>query len=201
MPHVFDTLPLEQRPFLVAIAGPNGAGKTTFHRAFLAKLGLSYINADDIARALRLPAYSAAEAATFAREFCLASRESFIFETVFSDPEGDKVHFLERAVSEGYAVVLFFIGIASAALSDARVVQRVASGGHDVPPEKIRDRFPRVLANLERAVRDLPHVVVYDNSRLDTPFELLAVFNDGALSFKNDSPPAWATAVLRPVGA
>ena len=37
--------------------------------------------------------------------------ESFIMETVFSDPVGDKVSFLEEAVQLGYEVILCFIGI------------------------------------------------------------------------------------------
>jgi len=55
--------PLDARPVIVAIAGPIGAGKSTFYEAFLAQTDLRYINADDIARSLRIDAYQAADIA------------------------------------------------------------------------------------------------------------------------------------------
>jgi predicted ABC-type ATPase len=63
-------------------------------------------------------------------------------------------------------VVLFFIGIEGAEVSDERVAMRVLKGGHDVPADKIVERFPRVMANLKRALTELSNVRVYDNSDL-----------------------------------
>ena len=83
-------LPLNRRPIVIAIAGPNGAGKTTFYRAQLADLGLRYINADDLARELAIDAYEAANLAASVRAGLIEHRQSFIFETVFSDPAGEK---------------------------------------------------------------------------------------------------------------
>jgi len=40
------SLPLDQRPIVVAVAGPNGAGKTTFYHAHLQPAGLRFVNAD-----------------------------------------------------------------------------------------------------------------------------------------------------------
>ena len=51
------------------------------------------------------------------------------------------------------AVVLCFIGVRSPAVSDERVAMRVSQGGHDVPPDKLKDRFPRTMANLRTAAR------------------------------------------------
>jgi len=117
---------------------------------------------------------------------------------VFSDPEGEKLSFLQRAAAEGYSVILFFIGVASADVSEVRVLQRVASGGHDVPPDKVHSRFPRALANLQRATRALPHVVVYDNSNPGAPFQLVALFTDGQLVTSHPPIPGWARALLKP---
>jgi predicted ABC-type ATPase len=52
---------LDKRPAIVAIAGPNGAGKTTFFHSHLREAGLRFINADDIARKLKITSYEAAE--------------------------------------------------------------------------------------------------------------------------------------------
>ncbi len=183
--------PFDARPIIVAIAGPNGAGKTTFYEAHLAPAGLRFVNADDLARELGLDAYEAADAAMKLREALLAQRESFVFETVFSDPVGDKLAFLQKAGDQGSTVVLCFIGLASPELSDERVAMRVLQGGHDVPTEKLLARYPRSLENLRRAIRELPQVLVFDNSDLARPFRKVAVFEAGKAIERSDPLPPW----------
>ncbi len=150
-------LPLDNRPVIVALAGSNGAGKTTFYHAHLQAGGLRLVNADVLARELGVEAYTAAKMAGLLRQRLLEQRESFIFETVFSDPVGDKLAFLGAAMTAGYQVALCFIGIAGPETSDQRVAMRVSQGGHDVPFEKLVTRFPRTLANLKAAIQTLPH--------------------------------------------
>ncbi|MBK9517959.1 MAG: hypothetical protein IPO09_11485 [Anaeromyxobacter sp.] len=183
--------PFDARPIVVAVAGPNGAGKTTFFGAHLQPAGLRFVNADDLARELSVDAYQAAEAAGRLRQALLEQRESFVFETVFSDPVGEKVAFLERAAALGHAVVLCFIGLDGPALSEERVSMRVLQGGHDVPTAKLVARYPRSLKNLARAIRSLPHVLVYDNSDLGRPFRPVAEFRSGAVLEKHAPWPRW----------
>jgi len=171
--------PLDQRPLLVAVAGPNGAGKTTFYHAHLKPCGLRFVNADALAHELDLEPYAAAQVAAALRRELVAQRESFAFETVFSDPVGDKLAFLQEAAQAGYTVVLCFIGLSGPELSEERVAMRVSQGGHDVPTEKLIARFPRTLANLHAAVHALPHVWVFANDDLRTPFRSVAVFEQG----------------------
>jgi predicted ABC-type ATPase len=184
-------LALDQRPVVVAVAGPNGAGKTTFYQAHLASCGLRFVSADVLAAALELEAYAAARAAELLRRELLRQRESFIFETVFSDPVGDKLAFLNDAVSQGYNVILCFIGLSSPGISEQRVAMRISQGGHAVPPEKLRARFPRTLANLRAARFQLPHVWVFDNSDLRRPYRLVAVFEAGHLVTLTKPVPRW----------
>jgi predicted ABC-type ATPase len=188
-------LPLDQRPIVVAVAGPNGAGKSTFYHAHLQPAGLRFVNADVIARELKLEPYAAAGVADAIRRELLRQRESFIFETVFSDPAGDKLTFLQQAAEAGYTVLLCFIGISGPAVSDERVAMRVTQGGHAVPSEKLVARYPRILANLKAALGGLPHVWIFDNEDLSTPFRLLAVFQDGERVQLNQPVPRW----LRPL--
>src|SRR5437879_2312486 len=101
----------DRRPVVVAIAGPNGAGKTTSFHVHLASAGLHFINADVLAAELGLAPYQAAKAADALRRELLNRRASFIFETVFSDPVGDKVEFLAGAARQGYIVVLCYVGL------------------------------------------------------------------------------------------
>ncbi|HKD36930.1 MAG TPA: hypothetical protein VKB78_09010, partial [Pirellulales bacterium] len=76
----------DRRPIIVAIAGPNGAGKTTFFYSYLASSGLRFVNADVLAVELALAPYDAARLANSLRQTLVDGRESFAFETVFSDP-------------------------------------------------------------------------------------------------------------------
>lgn len=187
---------LDQRPIIVTIAGSNGAGKTTFFQAHLKFSGLRFLNADVLARDLEVDAYEAARMAAALRTELVNLRESFIFETVFSDPVGDKLGFLKNAAQSGYAVVLCFIGIADAAISEQRVSMRVSQGGHDVPTEKLVERFPRTLANLAVAMRELPRVLVFDNSDLRIPFRHMATFASGRRVLLNDPVPSWFKRLL-----
>ena len=186
----------DRRPVVVAVAGPNGAGKTTFYHAHLEPAGLRFVNADVLASALSLQPYAAARLADTLRRGLVTRRESFAFETVFSDPAGDKLAFL-RAVATSYTVVLCYIGLASPELSEERVAMRVSQGGHDVPSEKLKSRFPRTLANLQAAIRELPHVLVFDNSDLRRPFRRVAVFRKGRRMDRARADPEWLKPLMR----
>jgi predicted ABC-type ATPase len=186
---------LKRRPILLVLAGPNGAGKSTFYDAHLSGFPFRFVNADDLARELELDPYSAAEAANRIRGEIFERRENFVFETVFSDPVGAKLEFLKEAERAGYTVVLFFIGIDKPEASETRVAMRVAQGGHDVPNDKLKSRYQRVMANLERALVQLSNVRVYDNSDLLHPYRLVALVEDGVLTV-HPPTPKWLKPLL-----
>jgi predicted ABC-type ATPase len=183
--------PFDARPIVVALAGPNGAGKTTFFHAHLAPAGLRFLNTDVIARELVIDAYSAAAVANALRRELVNQRESFVFETVFSDPVGDKLAFLRETAASGYAVVVCFIGVSGPDVCEERVAMRVSQGGHDVPAGKVASRYPRTMANLRAAIRDLPHVIVFDNDDLARPFRRVAEFAGGREVFRAKPLPRW----------
>ncbi len=182
---------LDGRPLIVALAGPNGAGKTTFYHAFLEPAGLRFLNADAVARELDIDAYEAAQVINHLRRELVEQRESFVLETVFSDPVGDKLGFLKEAARSGYSVILCFIGLSSAEKSEERVAMRVSQGGHDVPADKLVSRYPRTLANLKSAIRELPHVLLFDNDDLRSPFRKVAVFSYGRKVWSANPKPGW----------
>lgn len=95
-----------------------------------------------------------------------------------SDPHGAKIENLEKAARGVHQVVLIFIRLATPTISQERVAMRVMQGGHDVSDEKLMARFDRTLMNLERAIRSLPLVIVFDNSDLANPYRLEAVYRD-----------------------
>ncbi len=188
---------LDQRPVIVAIAGSNGAGKTTFFHAHLRDAGLRFVNADDIARELDVSAYEAAEIADALRRELVKQQESFVFETVFSDPAGEKLAFLSEADAAGYNVILCFIGIPDPKTSEQRVAMRVSQGGHDVPSEKLTARFPRTLVNLRAAIKTLPIALIFDNNDLRTPFRQAAVYESGRQVSLKKPVPKWLRSILK----
>jgi predicted ABC-type ATPase len=107
-------------------------------------------------------AYVAASIADFLREELLACGESLSFETVMSHP--NKVEFFARARSQGFQTYLYFVATESPEINVGRVKTRAATGGHDVPDDKVRERYARCL----RLVRDvLPYAhraYFFDNS-------------------------------------
>lgn len=187
---------LDRRPILVALGGPDGAGKTTFYHANLEPSGLRFVNADTIARELNMDAYSAAAVAGTVRQELVRQGESFVLETVFSDPVGDKLAFLTSTASMGYTVLLCFVGVSSAEVCDQRVALRVSQGGHDVPAEKLVSRYPRTLANLRMAVRILPHVWIFDNNDLSHPFRFAAICEEGRIVQLSRPIPKWLKPLL-----
>lgn len=191
-------------PSLLFVAGPNGAGKSTFFAEYLEPLGLPYVNADEIARRLRAAEPRAAADELDRRAFREAERlraalleagVSFGTETVFSDPVGAKVRFLQAARRRGFATFLVFIGLESAALSIARVHQRTRHGGHDIPDATLRARFPRTLANLRAAVPVVDEAFLVDNSSFDTPYRVVAVYRRGRLVSRHPPLPSWTRGV------
>lgn len=189
-------------PVILVLAGPNGAGKSTFYEHFLAGTGLPFVNADLIARELGAEqpvelAYKAAQLADEARRAFVAQKKSFCMETVFSDPVGDKLAFLQAAQQQGYMILMNFIGLAGVELSIARVVQRIGGGGHDVPDEKLIERFPRTLKNLQAAIPFVDLLMIYDNSSAAEPYRHLATFERGKRTFVAKNLPPWAASILR----
>ncbi|MEK7374822.1 MAG: zeta toxin family protein [Thermodesulfobacteriota bacterium] len=203
---VIDTLKRATKdgaPILLVIAGPNGAGKTTFHDHFISPLGLPFVNADRIAQSQSPTkklsgkfSYEAAKIADAERRMLLVDGKSFCMETVFSDPAGDKLKFLRTARKSGYSVILVFIGLECAELSLARVIQRVAGGGHNVPDDKLRERFPRSFDNLRKALSFVDHAFLFDNSSSNTPFRPVAIWESGNLHQTFHLVPAWAVPFL-----
>jgi predicted ABC-type ATPase len=75
--------------------------------------------------------------------------------------------------------VLIAIVLLTAELSQARVWQRVQSGGHDVPTAKLLARFPRTQENIQQALLLVDVGVVLDNSSFTDPFRLLQYWEQG----------------------
>jgi predicted ABC-type ATPase len=177
-------------PVLHLIAGPNGAGKSTLHDRVIGPVSnLEFVNADLIA-AHEWPddaaahAYDASRIAAERRDELLSARTSFVTETVFS--HASKVDLVKAAVEAGYLVHLHVV-LVPEELAVARVINRVANNGHDVPEEKVRSRYARLWSLVAEAIALVDEATVYDNSSASQPFRVVASFHRGVAVSK----PAW----------
>ncbi len=160
-------------PLAFVLAGHNGSGKSTLWYQRLAdELRIPLVNADRLTLSIlpeadkktrRLPAWAqklrdedarwhklSQDAVGLFRQLIMDKRMPFAFETVFSYWEraddgshrskAEDIVAMQRA---GYFVVLLFVGLASPELSVLRVQTRKRQGGHDVPLDRLMDRFPR----------------------------------------------------------
>jgi predicted ABC-type ATPase len=188
-------------PVLVVIAGPNGSGKTTFYEEYLAPYGLPFVNADLIAKGMEdggenVSGYEAAKLAEARRRDYVGKKQSFCFETVFSDRVGSKRKFFKDAQKSGYTVLLLFIGLDHVEVSRARVLQRVLAGGHAVPDRKIDERFPRTFDNLRQAIGFVDRVFLFDNSFLDHSYRPITICVSGNVIQLFPPLPHWVQGVL-----
>jgi predicted ABC-type ATPase len=185
----------EKHPTLFMLAGPNGSGKTSFYDTVIKpRINSPFINADLIQRdELDDPsmeaAYNAARIAQERREQFIAARQSFISESTFSHPS--KLQLIEEAQIAGFRIVLYHINVRDPKLSVSRVACRVEEGGHNVPVNKIVERYYRSPLLIKRAVLNADHGFVYDNSALNRPPALAISFHNGRINRISASVPGW----------
>lgn len=185
-------------PVLHLFAGPNGAGKTTLFKLVVEpETGLVWVNADDIAAALDANdpdhAYEASRIAAHRRTELITLGRSFATETVFSHPS--KVELVRVAAERGYLVTLHVV-LVPEDLAVARVENRVEHGGHDVPEDKVRERYRRLWAHIAEAIELTHETYVYDNTSAKDAFRLVARFERGQLA-GDANWPHWAPTELR----
>jgi predicted ABC-type ATPase len=98
------------------------------------------------------------------------------------------------ARERGFDVALIYVGTSDPSINVARVANRVALGGHDVPEVDIRRRYIRSLLNLPIAAARADVSVIFDNSN-DDGFQLLAVFDNRTATWFQEAP-SWAAALV-----
>jgi predicted ABC-type ATPase len=160
----------KSRGLILVAAGTNGAGKSAIIGESLALNGAAYFNPDLHARRLAtdlgLPLEEANarswETGYRALQLAIDRNEDFSFETTLGGRS--VVRELHRAARAGLKVHLFYVGLSSVELHIARVKARVVRGGHPIPRDKIRERYPASLINLIGLLGVVSEVHVFDNS-------------------------------------
>ncbi len=152
------------------IAGPNGSGKTTFAKEFLPNYAKcpNFVNADFIAYGLA--PFSPRQAAVKAGKLVLQQIKEFAERNVdfgFETTLAGKTYLrkFQELRKRGYRLHLFFLWIPGPELALARIKERVAEGGHNVPVEDVKRRFERSVVNFFNVYRPLLNTwLLFDNS-------------------------------------
>jgi len=136
--------------------------------------------------------YFASVLAEFLRQQLIDRRETFTFETVMSHVS--KVELLRDARAKGYRTYLYYVATYDPTLNVSRVRYRAQTGGHDVPEDKIVDRYYRSLDLLSEAIRNTDRAFIFDNSAHGGNDTWLAEITSGkTLTLKVDTVPDWFT--------
>lgn len=164
-----------ERPVIFVLAGVNGAGKSSIGGAQLRQEGLNYFNPDEGARRISgAIGCSIDEANALAwqegkrrLEEAMASQSNYAFESTLGGRTIPRL--LAAAAEGGHEVLIWFAGLSTPAQHIARVRAYVAAGGHDIPEEKISERWDSSRRNLIALMPLLAELRVYDNSREGNP--------------------------------
>lgn len=188
-------------PELYVVAGPNGSGKSSSITASgLDRKCPFLVNPDNFSRCLR-DVEDETEGYIAAIKFCERLRHlllefemDFGFETVGSTRE--KIEFISEAKERGYSISLLFVCAGSPETCIERIGDRVRNRGHDVPEDKVRSRYERVLALLPEYIGLADDAAVFDNS--DRP-RLVLSKRDGVLELSAETPD-WLIPTARTLG-
>ena len=145
--------------------------------------------------------YHASVIIDFIRRCLLDAGITFTVETVMSHPS--KVAWLEEAQQRQWRTYLYYIATDDPEICMARVRHRVAMGGHDVPKDRVAERYGRSLAQLYAAIRHTNRAFIFDNSATTVQQQKwIAEVTEGRhLELKVTEVPAWfQEAVLERVG-
>ncbi len=203
------------RPFIFVLAGVNGAGKSSVGGYMLMEHGLSWFNPDTYARELMVQlGMDTAKANGLAWEYgrsrleaAMAQRKSYAFETTLG---GRTIPDMLAKATRTHDVMMFFCGLSSPEQHIERVRLRVATGGHDTPEGKIRERWTGSRVNLIKLIPHLARLQVFDNSTealpgQDIPDPLLVMETiNGQIVFPKpedamilNQTPQWARSIVQ----
>lgn len=132
--------------------------------------------------------YIASVTSSLIRDFLIDTQKTLTFETVMSSC--DKINVLEKARTAGFRNYLYYIATDDPAINIQRVQNRVSAGGHDVPDEKVRQRYYRSLDLLSDAIRQSYRAFIFDNSGEES-FLLAEMTPEGEIDIKTENPPYW----------
>ena len=136
--------------------------------------------------------YLAAAISDFLRYKMIQSNSSFSFESVFS--HDSKIKEIEIAKKANFKIYFYFISTSDPLINYQRIKNRVETGGHDVPREKINDRYYRTMNNLYNAFKLSDRAYLFDNTseKTNNSFNFFVEKSEKNIYLSNtNSIPQW----------
>ncbi|MFP7486422.1 zeta toxin family protein [Priestia filamentosa] len=187
-------------PFLLVFAGNNGSGKSTIRRLLLEKQLHTEINIDPdlLIRQFKtndeeFPELKGSKDSIRRIDRTIAQRDSFSMETTLSGKSSLKR--IEKAKSDGYKILMYYVGLCDPLLNINRVTLRYKNGGHFISKEDILRRRETSLQNLIKHLNLLDYLLVIDNS--EKTARPLIEFEEQEIISETTPLPSWAAPVLK----
>jgi len=203
------------KPTLYVLAGVNGAGKSSVGGMVLKLLGLQWYNPDTLARELMRELGMSQQDANIEAwtegmrqlDAAVDKQKPFAFETTLG---GNTVCRKIRAASNTHKIRIWYCGLNSPGMHMERIRLRVLNGGHDIPKEKVFERWKASRSNLIELIPLLTELSVFDNSTtvgagepVPNPKNILHLRNGKILHPRTiealASTPEWAQAIVEGV--
>lgn len=102
-------------------------------------------------------------------------------ETVLSSPKYRRL--VEKAKAHDFEMCFVYVYLESAVMQLERIAARVTKGGHDVPPDKVRERRKRSFDQLPWFFWQADHAWVFDNSAGEPELVAERHFGDVPIAF------------------
>lgn len=96
---------------------------------------------------------------------------------------------IKEITADSYLAYLYFVCIDNPEVNISRVSNRVKLGGHDVPVEKVKERYFRTLEAVHLVLPHCYRAYLFDNSGKKN--KLIAELYKGDMELKTDKPPQW----------
>lgn len=182
-----------ERPIMTIFAGPNGAGKSTLRELWSGNRSLGIvIDADALAKDKNFSDVMAGRETIRMVNECIRNGESFALETTLS---GNLIfEQIDHAKDQGFLIHLLYVSLTSPIEHQKRVEQRIARGGHAIPPDDVIRRFYRSHANLPKAMVLADRVDVYTNT---SKCESIVQIEQGKIINQATKKPLWIAEILK----
>jgi predicted ABC-type ATPase len=103
---------------------------------------------------------------------------------------------LHMARNAGFETRLIFVATDDPRTNIGRVADRVTTGGHDVPIDRIANRYAKSLALLPAAIKAADRAMIFDNSDRMAPFRLVVTIRGDAVNRHTLPLPQWLQPAL-----
>lgn len=176
------------------IGGVNGVGKSSLTGVLKARmddLGV-IIDVDRLVVQHGGDPLAGGRAALAKINDCLQKGICFTQETTLSGKRTEQT--AKEARERGYRIRLYYVGLDTVQESLQRIVNRVAKGGHNIPPKDVQRRFEGRFAALLAVLPYCDEATFFDN---DNGFVEVGSYRNGELRALAPNPPAWFCELLQ----